>query len=336
MIDLGEALAIHGERRAGRHAARFRRAHDQRTEPPHLLLQEADGVIELVAAERVAADELGEAVGLVHGGRRTGRISYSVTGTPREAACQAASDPARPPPMMRTPSVDALADRRFGAAAASTPWPRLDVASPPLPAWRPSRVAPPFGAPLPGCRRCGDAPAAPRRPRLGAAAARRAAPRAAPARPRASASPDRRPRDRRVDLAVGHVGTVAAFEHLERRAAVGHLDLPDHPLGRLTRRDRFGAASSASARSRSTVKRSSVGFERSVVVAVLDVRTEPAKAGDDRLRRFRMRRPSSRGSSQQLQRFVERDRRFGHAAGQRRALRAFPSTPFSGVSPSCT
>ena len=29
---------------------------------------------------------------------RTGRISYSVTGTPREAACQAASEPARPPP----------------------------------------------------------------------------------------------------------------------------------------------------------------------------------------------------------------------------------------------
>ena len=31
---------------------------------------------------------------------RTGRISYSVTGTPRETACQAASEPASPPPMM--------------------------------------------------------------------------------------------------------------------------------------------------------------------------------------------------------------------------------------------
>src|SRR5262245_23713201 len=33
---------------------------------------------------------------------RTGRISYSVTGTPCDAACQAASLPARPPPMMRS------------------------------------------------------------------------------------------------------------------------------------------------------------------------------------------------------------------------------------------
>ncbi len=33
---------------------------------------------------------------------RTGRISYSVTGTPRDAICQAASHPARPPPMIRT------------------------------------------------------------------------------------------------------------------------------------------------------------------------------------------------------------------------------------------
>jgi hypothetical protein len=29
---------------------------------------------------------------------RTGRISWRVTGTPREAACQAASQPASPPP----------------------------------------------------------------------------------------------------------------------------------------------------------------------------------------------------------------------------------------------
>src|SRR5260370_4482466 len=32
---------------------------------------------------------------------RSGRISYSVTDTPSDAACQAASEPARPPPMMR-------------------------------------------------------------------------------------------------------------------------------------------------------------------------------------------------------------------------------------------
>src|SRR5262249_19793509 len=33
---------------------------------------------------------------------RTGRISGSVTGTPDDAACQAASEPARPPPTIRT------------------------------------------------------------------------------------------------------------------------------------------------------------------------------------------------------------------------------------------
>ena len=66
---LGEALAVHGERGAGRNAARFGRAHDERPEPAHFFLQQADRVIELVAAERVAAHELGEVIGLVDGGR---------------------------------------------------------------------------------------------------------------------------------------------------------------------------------------------------------------------------------------------------------------------------
>ena len=69
---VGKALAVHGERGAGRHAAGLGGAHDERAEPPHLFLQEADRVIELVAAERVAADQLREAVGLVHGGRAHG------------------------------------------------------------------------------------------------------------------------------------------------------------------------------------------------------------------------------------------------------------------------
>ncbi len=64
-----EPLAVDGQRRAGRHAALFGGAHDERSEPPHFFFQEADGVIELVAAEGVAADELGEPVGLVDGGR---------------------------------------------------------------------------------------------------------------------------------------------------------------------------------------------------------------------------------------------------------------------------
>ena len=43
--------------------------HHQRSEPAHLLLQQADGVVELVAAKRIAADELGQPIRLVHRGR---------------------------------------------------------------------------------------------------------------------------------------------------------------------------------------------------------------------------------------------------------------------------
>ena len=53
---------------AGTRCASAARMHE-RAEPPHLLLQQADGVIELVAAKRVGADQLGETIGLVHGGR---------------------------------------------------------------------------------------------------------------------------------------------------------------------------------------------------------------------------------------------------------------------------
>jgi hypothetical protein len=39
--------------------------HHERVEPPHLFFQEADGVVELVAAERIAAHELRQAIGFV-------------------------------------------------------------------------------------------------------------------------------------------------------------------------------------------------------------------------------------------------------------------------------
>ena len=58
---------VDGERRAGRHARGIRRAHDQRAEPPHFLLEQSDSVVDLVTAKRVAADELGQLVGLMHG-----------------------------------------------------------------------------------------------------------------------------------------------------------------------------------------------------------------------------------------------------------------------------
>ena len=98
----GEAVAIDRQRAAGGHLVGIRRAHDQRAEPAHLRMQQADGVVlVVVGAERVRADELGERGGLVGRRRaRMGRISCSTTGTPRAAICQAASEPARPPPMM--------------------------------------------------------------------------------------------------------------------------------------------------------------------------------------------------------------------------------------------
>ena len=55
-----KSLAIDRKRGAGGHARRVGGAHHERAEPPHLFLEQADGVVELVAAERVAADELGE------------------------------------------------------------------------------------------------------------------------------------------------------------------------------------------------------------------------------------------------------------------------------------
>ena len=62
---LRKAVAIDGQRGAGRHAGALGRAHDQRAEPPHLFFEQPDGVIELVAAKGVAADQFRQPVGLV-------------------------------------------------------------------------------------------------------------------------------------------------------------------------------------------------------------------------------------------------------------------------------
>ena len=70
---LRKAVAVDGERAAGRHLVGVGRAHHQRAEPPHLLVQQADRVVlAVIGAERVRADELGEAVGLVDRGRAPG------------------------------------------------------------------------------------------------------------------------------------------------------------------------------------------------------------------------------------------------------------------------
>ena len=243
----GEALAIDGERRAGRHAARLGRAHHERAEPPHLFLQQADGVIELVAAEGVAADELGERSVLWTAVGRTGRISCSVD---RHAARRglpggfgsgetAADDPdGHQLARLRAGRLPAAAVRL--GAGVGLPWP-----------WS-SRPAP---APAASTGRRGTRPRARARPPAPPAAPRRRRRRTAPRfeqRPRIferQRGRIRALRDRRVDLAVGDVRTVAPFEHLERRAAVGHLDRADHALGRLARRS-ASARRAARARAR--------------------------------------------------------------------------------------
>ena len=67
-----EQLAIDRQRRACGHARDLGRMHHERVEPPHLFFEQTDGVVELVAAEGVAADQLGKPIGLVDVGRPDG------------------------------------------------------------------------------------------------------------------------------------------------------------------------------------------------------------------------------------------------------------------------
>ena len=94
-----EQLAIDRERRARWHACDLRGMHHQGVEPAHLLFQQADRVVELVASEGIAAHELGEAIRLVDFGRPRG--PHFVDGDGHAARCglpgslatsQAASD----------------------------------------------------------------------------------------------------------------------------------------------------------------------------------------------------------------------------------------------------
>ena len=66
----GKAIAVDRKRSAGRQHVGVGRAHHQRAEPAHFLVQEADGAaLRVVGAERVRANELGEISRLVHCGR---------------------------------------------------------------------------------------------------------------------------------------------------------------------------------------------------------------------------------------------------------------------------
>ena len=98
-----KAVAIHRQRAAGGHLVGVGRAHDQRAEPAHFGMQQADRVVGgIVRAEGIGADQLGEPSVRCASVIRCGRISCSTTGTPALATCQAASEPARPAPMMCT------------------------------------------------------------------------------------------------------------------------------------------------------------------------------------------------------------------------------------------
>ena len=60
------ARTFDSQRSARRDTARFCGPHNQRAETPHLFFQKADCVVQLVAAEGVAADQFGEPIGLVN------------------------------------------------------------------------------------------------------------------------------------------------------------------------------------------------------------------------------------------------------------------------------
>ena len=69
---LRKAIAIHGQRGAGRHPCAFGGAHHERAEPAHLFLEQANCVVEFVAAKGVAANQFREPVGLVNRSRPHG------------------------------------------------------------------------------------------------------------------------------------------------------------------------------------------------------------------------------------------------------------------------
>ena len=62
------------------------------------------------------------------------------------------------------------------------------------------------------------------------------------------------------------------------------VDLRDDPLRRLARRERFGAANSCERAFEIDREQIVFALERTIVVAVLDIRTEPSEARDDQLR----------------------------------------------------
>ena len=100
---VGKAFAIDGERAAGGKLVAVGRGENERACAAHLLMQEANGVARpIVGAERVGADELGKRIGLVRLGLPHRAHLMQHHRHAGDASCQAASLPARPPPMTCT------------------------------------------------------------------------------------------------------------------------------------------------------------------------------------------------------------------------------------------
>ncbi len=250
---LRKPLAVNRQCRARGDAMRVGGAHHQRTEPPHLFLQQPDGVIQLVAAKRVGTDQFGEAVGLVDGGGSRGPHlvhddAYAERGRlpGRFASGQAAAD-----------DVNHGTILRFDGLAAAAP-----------------RGATGRGC---GARR---APAA-------ASAARRGSGVAARLEQFHRLLDGQRFGIRslgngRVGGAVGDVGTIAPGKDAQLRLAVRdllqHLFLRRLAAARLLRR-----ANQRQCRIKRDVENVVFGFKRSEFVAVFDVRTKPPEVRGDRL-----------------------------------------------------
>ena len=98
----GEIVAVDRQCRPGRHPRGIGAGQDQRPQRPHLGVDQPDRIVlGVVGAEAVRADQFGQCIGVWCASVLCGpRISWRTTGTPARAACHAASDPARPPPMM--------------------------------------------------------------------------------------------------------------------------------------------------------------------------------------------------------------------------------------------
>ena len=64
---VGKSVTVNRQSAAGRHLVCVGSAHDERAEPAHFLVQQADGVVlRVVGTKRIRADELGAAVSLVN------------------------------------------------------------------------------------------------------------------------------------------------------------------------------------------------------------------------------------------------------------------------------